>query len=250
MNNMENLIRSAGDYLYETHLHTCEASACAVSTGAELARAYHAAGYTGIIVTNHFFYGNTCVDRRLPWDAWVDAFCLGYENAKDEGDKLGLQVFFGWESGYRGTEFLVYGLDKVWLKAHPEIRDCSVEEQYALVHKDGGIVCHAHPFREEAYIPEIRLFPAHVDAVEGFNAAHTSPASLHHKNAAYNERALRYAREHNKPVLAGSDQHSTQLIGGGTVFPYRLGDIHDFCRAVLGREMTGWLDGQRLYTDL
>ena len=33
-------------YLYETHMHTSEASACAGSTGAQMARAYKEAGYT------------------------------------------------------------------------------------------------------------------------------------------------------------------------------------------------------------
>ena len=113
-------------YLYETHLHTAEGSACAGSSGAEMARAYAKAGYTGIIITNHFFYGNTAVDRSLPWSDWVEKYCLGYEHAKAEGDKLGLQVFFGWESGYRGTEFLIYGPDKQWLLKHPEIKDATV----------------------------------------------------------------------------------------------------------------------------
>ena len=102
-------------YLYETHMHTSEGSACAKNSGAEMARVYAVAGYTGIIITDHFFYGNTAVDRTLPWSEWVERHCLGYEHAKEEGDRLGLQVFFGWESGYRGTEFLVYGPDKQWL---------------------------------------------------------------------------------------------------------------------------------------
>ena len=55
-------------YKYETHLHTKEASACASSTGAEMARAYQAAGYAGIIVTDHFFNGNTAVPANLPWE--------------------------------------------------------------------------------------------------------------------------------------------------------------------------------------
>ena len=120
-------------FLYETHMHTSEASACAVNTGAEMARAYKAAGYTGIIITDHFFYGNTAVDRKLPWRQWVERFCLGYEHAREEGERIGLQVFFGWESGYQGTEFLVYGPDKNWLLEHPEIRDATVEEQMKLV---------------------------------------------------------------------------------------------------------------------
>ena len=50
-------------YLYETHMHTSEGSACGQSAGAEMARAYAENGYTGIIVTDHFFYGNTA-DRK------------------------------------------------------------------------------------------------------------------------------------------------------------------------------------------
>ena len=146
-------------YLYDTHVHTSEGSACGQNTGAEMAGAYQKAGYAGIVVTDHFFYGNTAADRSLPWKDWVEQFCNGYEHAKEEGDKIGLQVFFGWESGYQGTEFLIYGLSKEWLLEHPEIKDADVKEQYELVHAGGGIVSQAHPFREEDYIPEIRLFP-------------------------------------------------------------------------------------------
>ena len=46
-------------YFYDTHVHTSEASACAKNTGAEMARAAKAAGYTGIIITDHAWNGNT-----------------------------------------------------------------------------------------------------------------------------------------------------------------------------------------------
>ena len=108
-------------YKYETHMHTAEASACATSTGAEMARAHKEAGYTGIFVTDHFFNGNTTVPRELPWQERVARFCLGYEHAKQEGDKIGLQVFFGFEYAYHGAEFLVYNLDKNWLLHHENI---------------------------------------------------------------------------------------------------------------------------------
>lgn len=232
-------------FLYETHMHTSESSACAHNTGAEMAKAYKEAGYTGIIVTDHFFYGNTAVNRRLPWSEWVEQFCLGYEHAREMGEKIGLQVFFGWEAGYHGTEFLIYGLDKEWLLAHPEIKEASVEEQYAIVHEGGGIVSHAHPYREEDYIPEIKLYPEYVDAVEGVNAMHSSKVSNAHKNPLFNERALAYGREHNLPFTAGSDQHTTRMIGGGMVFPRKLSDIHDFSRAVLAGEAVELLDGTK-----
>lgn len=223
-------------FIYETHTHTREGSACALCTGEESARAHKEAGYTGIIVTNHFFYGNTAVDRNLPWEDWVFEFCRGYNNAKQEGDRIGLQVFFGWESGYKGTEFLIYGLDEKWLLDHPEIKDATVEEQYYLVKESGGLVVQAHPFREEYYIPEIRLYPEYVDAVEAINAAHSCPLSKINRHPEYNTRAIEYARRNNLPMTAGSDTHSVKLLGGGMEFERRLLDIKDFINAVLGRE--------------
>lgn len=222
-------------FAYETHMHTCQGSKCGGNTGADMARAYKEAGYTGIIVTDHFFYGNTAPDRDLPWTDWVMEYCSGYEDARECGDKIGLDVFFGWESGYNGTEFLVYGLNKEWLLTHPEIRDASIPEQFELVHNEGGIVIQAHPFREESYIPEVRVFPEYVDGVEQINMAH-----YHKKNITdgymFNERAEKYAKEHDFPVTGGSDMHSTDLWFGGMAFKRRLEDIFDYNRCVMNRE--------------
>ena len=73
-------------YLYETHMHTCQASACGRSTGKEHVHFYKDAGYTGIIMTDHFFGGNTAVNRELPWDErikidneYVDTFSIGLD---------------------------------------------------------------------------------------------------------------------------------------------------------------------------
>ena len=65
-------------FLYETHMHTCLASACGTSTGKEHARYYKDIGYTGIIMTDHFFRGNTAVPRNLPWEERVDLYWRGY----------------------------------------------------------------------------------------------------------------------------------------------------------------------------
>ena len=89
-------------YKYETHLHTAETSACASATGAEQARRYKAEGYDGIFVTDHFFNSNTTVPRDISWDEKVMLYCKGYENAKAEGDRIGLKVFFGIEYTYQG----------------------------------------------------------------------------------------------------------------------------------------------------
>ncbi len=221
-------------FLYETHLHTSQASACARSAGYEMAEAAKAFGYTGIVVTDHNWGGNTCIPRSLPWTEWVDAFAKGYYDAREQGDKIGLDVFWGYEAGYNGTEFLIFGTTPEWMRSHPELRDATVEEQFHIVHKGGGIVVHAHPYREEYYIPEIRLFPKYVDAVEAINATHSCHKSQAHNDPKFDERAIAYARKHKLPMTAGSDIHSTNLFGGGMAFREKLRDGKELCDAILG----------------
>lgn len=212
-------------FLYETHMHTCEGSACAGDNGAAMARAHKAAGYTGIIITDHFFNGNTAVPSNLPWETRVELFCKGYENAHEEGKRIGLHVFFGWEYAYKGTEFLTYGLDKDFLLSHPDMLSWSVEEYLTTVRRAGGFVSHAHPFREAPYIRAIRLYPEYVDAVEVINASHSNPE--------YDRKALSYAKEHNLLMTSGSDSHhADRLSGGGIEFSHELFSSGDFIQAL------------------
>ena len=213
-------------YRYETHMHTMEGSACSSSTGAEMARAHKAAGYTGIFVTDHFFNGNSAVPRELPWEERIRRFCLGYERAKAEGDRIGLQVFFGLEYAYQGAEFLVYNLDKQWLLDHENIDKGDPRKALALMRRDGGFVIQAHPFRERNYIDHFQLFPRDIDGVEAINAAH-----LGEEGRKINQRAFAYAEMFDLPVTAGSDSHKTELLyGSGVEFPEPLKTPEDYLR--------------------
>lgn len=234
-------------YKYETHLHTSEGSKCSPTPGKEMAKAAKEAGYTGIFVTNHAWGGNTSVDRNLPWKEWVSRFALGYYNAKEWGDQNGLKVFYGYEAGYNGTEFLIYGISPEWMLEHEELHDATVEEQFDIVHGGGGIVVHAHPYREEFYIPEIRLFPKWVDAVEGVNATHASHLSKSHYNPDFDARAIAYAREHNFPMTAGSDVHSTLMFGGGILTRNEINSPSDLIALIKSDEMYLLTDGDRIY---
>ena len=162
-------------YKYETHIHTSESSKCGRMDGASFARLYKSLGYTGIIVTDHFYKGNTAVPRELPWNEWVTQFVKGYENAKTEGDRIGLDVFFAWEySGYHGADFLIYGLDADWLYANPDQINWTTVEYMARVRESGGTVIHAHPFRR----PEKYLIPEVTDGVEIINTLVTRTISV------------------------------------------------------------------------
>ena len=235
------MYRESYPYLYETHLHTSMVSVCAHNTPEEMVRATKARGYTGIFVTEHNWRANSCIDKSLPWEVWIDGMASSYYAAKAEGDKIGLQVFFAYEAGFHGTpyhgaDFLVYGLTPQWLKDHPQLRDMSVEEHLRTVRSAGAMVIHAHPFREAAYIPQVYLFPEDVDGVEIRNANHSNPRRLSKHDPSYDEKALAYAREYHLPMVAGSDIHSDQLLGGGVAFSHKLENEEDYCRAVRERE--------------
>lgn len=221
------------EYLYETHLHTNESSRCGKSSGPEHVRYFKSLGYTGIFVTDHFFRGNSAVPRDLPWKERIDLYQRGFEDAWNEGQKCGLDVFFGWEETIWGDDYLVYGLSPDWMKEHPEMEHWTHRQQYEAVHAAGGCVVQAHPFRCRYYIQFITLNKDYVDAVEVANAGNRQI-----EDAA----AKRYAERYGFYQTCGSDIH---LSGEGTfeagkiysvALDHRLTSASDFVRVILERQ--------------
>jgi len=211
-------------YKFETHLHTSACSACAVSTGKEMVDAAKDFGYSGFVITNHFYHGNTCVDRNLNWPDFVNAFKEDYESTSEYGYKKGIQVFFGIEEGFApGKEMLIYGVTPEQLIEHPEFIMLGAREKSELIHSLGGITVCAHPYRDRAYIPDpdtdpdITLF----DAIEGYNRGNRDSE---------NDKAVAFARKNNLIISSGGDIHSENSFGpSGIAFETQITDYNDFC---------------------
>lgn len=217
-------------FLYETHIHTNASSLCGVFTPEEIVHRFKGLGYTGIFVTDHFFNGNTCVPyKNLSWEEAIDQYCSAYERAKAEGDKIGLDVFFGFENSYSGNDILTYGLGKDWLKAHPEIMQMSIRKYCEFARSEGGFVVQPHPFREAGYIEVIRLLPRSVDAVEVING---------HCSDFQNDRAREYALNYDLAPTAGSDFHGRTSFLTAVSSEKRLASVADYCEAVRSRSVT------------
>ncbi|MDD4264264.1 MAG: PHP domain-containing protein [Firmicutes bacterium] len=216
-------------YKYELHAHTAEVSKCSRISGVDLVRFYKNKGYSGLCITDHFFNGNTSVPRNLPWKERVNLLCIGYENAFKEGQKLGIDVFFGWEWSLNGTDILTFGLTKEWLLDHPDILSLSLNDYCDLAHESGAFLAHAHPFREASYIDMIRLFPRKVDAVEVLNAERTDFE---------NERAEEYANNYALLKIACSDNHvGKQKRYCGIKTSKRLGSLREITDVIRKREI-------------
>ncbi len=220
---------------WETHAHTAEGSACATASAAEMVRGCKKAGYDGIFITDHFYHGNTCVDRSLPWEEWVRQFSLGYYHGREEGDRIGLRVCFGWEYSWTGNDFLTYGLSPEWLAAHPEVISVTAPEYLRLIREAGGCIVHAHPFRQEWYVEAIRLVPDLVDAVEVYNGGN-------HQQV-YNDRALWYAQSFSLPQTAGSDTHWQDVFTGGILTERDIRSTEDYPGVIRSGGIAGLIVG-------
>jgi len=217
-------------YRYETHLHTLEASACAKSWAVDYIPAYREAGYSGIIVTDHFFNGNTNIPAHLGWAERVRRFCSGYEHAKAAGEREGLAVFFGFEACFIEDEYLIYGLDKEWLLDNPAIMEWDQRTLFEEVDRLGGLMIQAHPFRERSYNYALYLHPYAVHGVEVVNGGNP---------VLFDQRARLYAEHYNLLMTSGTDIHETSMVGPdtrGMAFDYPLSSIEEFIEAVKENE--------------
>ena len=133
-------------YRYELHMHTLEGSACGHSSGAEMVEFYASLGYSGLVVSDHFYHGNTAPSRELSWKDYITAFSEGYYQCKKAAEKLDLDIFFGVEERLIDySEYIILGLEPEWYWQHPELRQMFGTDFLETVRAAGGFVIHAHP---------------------------------------------------------------------------------------------------------
>lgn len=133
--------------LIDLHAHSKGISRCCQITGKEMVQVVRDAGLDGIVLTNH--YDKNYIENN---DALTFAkkYINEYLLVKEYGKAIGIKVFWGIEvtmAKHNNVHMLVYGVSEEWLINHPNLYDYSQNELYDLVHKAGGILIQAHPFR-------------------------------------------------------------------------------------------------------
>ena len=217
-------------YLYETHMHTSEVSLCGRSTADEMIKSYKEKGFSGVVVTDHFITGNSSCPRDIPWKEKMLYIKKGYDQAAISGQKYDISVFFAWEYAVNGDDLLTYGLDIDFLFEYPQIHFCDIETYCDIVHKAGGYIIHAHPYRIADYIPKAPSPRADlIDAVEVYNSSH------HHYENDFDEKALEFALKYNLTQTAGSDAHIANFPMVGIEFNKKAKDINDLINMIKSR---------------
>lgn len=219
-------------YRYETHCHCLQGSRCARSTAQEMVRAYHAKGYAGLVLTDHFIFGNTNVPRDLPWEQRMRCYHQAYLDAKAQGDKLDFDVIFGIEHAYGdGKEVLIYGIDLDFLLRNPDIPEISLDAFAARVKAHGGIVVQAHPYRNRSYV-NMAVGPR-ADLVDGIEVH--NPCNLPGEDG----QALALANSGDYIFTSGGDMHladDPRLGTAGILLPYRVRNEKEFVAALKRRD--------------
>ncbi len=205
-------------YRYDMHCHSSDCSGCARTPAKDMVHKYKESGYAGLVLTDHFIFGNSAVDKTLPWEERMKCYYDAYLAAKEEGDKIDFDVIFGIEHAYdSGKEMLCYGIDLKFLTDNPDIPEITIDEFARRLHKAGGILIQAHPYRERSYIdPNVEPRVDLIDGIEVYNAGNKP-----HENA----KAIALSKEHGGIIISGGDYHGwpgEPTNRAGIALPYRV----------------------------
>ncbi len=214
-------------YKYELHMHTKEGSACAHDTVHDMIRKYKSLGYSGMVVTNHFYCGNTSVSREQSWYDFVMEYARAYYEGQKTAKELDFDLIFGIEQGYGdGREILIYGVEPEFIAERPALIEENLELWSKEIRQAGGFVAYAHPFRNREYIKDPNEVPdlKFADGVEVHNYCN-QPED--------NEKAQRIFGNSGAILIAGSDMHNTDFkYANGVVFKNRVKNSAELAKAL------------------
>ncbi len=200
------------DYKYkiETHAHTSPMSPCADFTPQEVVKLYTEIGFSAIAITNHFCpysFGND------PKEKVVSRFLSDYYDAKNSGEKYGVQVILGMEIRFpeNSNDYLIYGFEETDIGRLFDLTKTDYVSFYKEFKNDKNIIIQAHPFRDSA----VRQDPQYLDGIETFN--------MHPGQNSRIAFATQFAKQHPHLIATcGTDFHHNTHHGLGGILSKTL----------------------------
>ncbi|MBE6701640.1 MAG: hypothetical protein E7582_07130 [Ruminococcaceae bacterium] len=179
----------------ELHCHTAKVSPCSDIGVNDMARIYASEGYSGLVLTNHFYPWHP--KNKKAYDKYVEEYIEEYKRFCEIGEDVGLKVYLGMEIRFpeNANDYLVYGIDPDFVrnKISPDMK--TLEDFVKVAKSDDNLIIQAHPFRNGMVLANESL----IDGIEVYNV---------HPN--HNSRvgfAAKYAEELNFVCTCGSDTH-------------------------------------------
>ncbi len=195
------------EYKYEIHSHTKNTSRCGQLPAEELVRKYKEAGYSGIVITDHYSPMTFTPSEFFNKKKAIEHYLAGYKKAKNL-ETEDFSVMLGMELRFYATvnDYLIYGITEELLYELPFLLPLYINRASKLLRNHGCLFLQAHPFRQ--FIT--RANPKHLDGVEVFNGKASKEA---------NDNSEKWANEINAKIkTSGSDCHrETGVALGGII---------------------------------
>jgi len=190
-------------YKTELHAHTREASACADFSAQAVADKYIAAGYTTLVLTNHYSQTRMKKDLEACGINWAEHFIGAYQKMRNYA-KGKLNILFGCEIRFteNDNDYLVFGLTEDLLRKYPDMHLMGYKTFSTFARENGLLFVQAHPFRNKMTV----INPQFLDGIEVFNA-HPGHDS---RNFLANTEALHYGLIRT----SGGDLHHVDHVAG------------------------------------
>lgn len=200
-------------YLFDTHIHTKEASSCSRVWAADIVKRYKELGYDGLCITDHFS-ASQFEKHGSTFEEQVQKYLSGYLAAKEFEDE-NFHIILGMELRFLENEndYLVYGFDEDFVLNNDLTRFHDPEEFRPFAEENNLIIFQAHPFRIGMNVVDPEL----LDGVEVYNG--------HGDHNSRNSIAYHWSELHSLRKLSGSDFHGNlNLEPGGVYFEEYLSD--------------------------
>ncbi len=200
-------------YLFDTHIHTKEASSCSREWAADIVKRYKSLGYDGLVITDHFS-ASQFERHGETFEEQVQKYLSGYRAAK-EFETEDFHIILGMELRFleNDNDYLVYGFDEDFVLNNDLTKYNDPEEFRPVIEANNLIMFQAHPFRIGMTVTDPEL----LDGVEVYNG--------HGDHNSRNKIAYSWAEMHGLRMLSGSDFHGNlTLEPGGVYFEEHLTD--------------------------
>lgn len=193
----------------ELHCHSGIVSACGRISPERIVERFVEAGYTTLVLTEHLSRSTFDVANYgggADWQERMDFYLSAYKNLCHVAENK-LHVLLGCEvrlDHHTSSDYLIYGVDESFLRGHTALTSYSLSALSQVVHKAGGLLIQAHPFRNDMLVTN----PQRIDGIEVFNG---NPHAL-----SRNDVAEYWAARFPMIRTSGSDLHlHDDPISGG-----------------------------------
>lgn len=198
-------------YKTELHCHTQEFSGCSHVSAEDTAEKYIAAGYSTLVITNHFRKNKR--KGRTHAETTHEMFEAAEKVRAAAGDRLCVLTSMEVSLECMPNDFLVIGPTEEQTAAMDDMFDLSPGQLRERVSALGGLLIQAHPFR----FGQTVVNPAEVDGIEVFNG-HTGH---HSHNDIAKLWALLYSEHYRRDggfiLTSGTDHHDPHHIPNGGI---------------------------------